>query len=72
MCATAALSDGAAFQTGVDDHRDTVLAQLLGGPMHECTRIVELGTVPADSTTSPAMIVSRPERRKDPLEQPNT
>src|SRR4051794_10845438 len=26
------LSDGAALQTGVDDHRDTVLAQLLGRP----------------------------------------
>ena len=32
MCATAALSDGAALQTGVEDHRDTALAQLLGQP----------------------------------------
>jgi hypothetical protein len=26
----AALGDGATVQTGIDDHRDTVLAQLLG------------------------------------------
>jgi hypothetical protein len=32
MCATAALGDGATLQTGVDDHRDTVLVQLLGLP----------------------------------------
>jgi hypothetical protein len=30
MCATAALGDGATRQSGVDDHGDTVLAQLLG------------------------------------------
>jgi hypothetical protein len=28
MCPTAALSDGAVLQTGVNNHRDTVLAQL--------------------------------------------
>jgi hypothetical protein len=32
MCVTAALGDGAILQPGVDDHRDTVLAQLLGRP----------------------------------------
>jgi hypothetical protein len=32
MCATAALGDGATLQHGVDDHRDTVLAQPLGRP----------------------------------------
>jgi ketosteroid isomerase-like protein len=30
MCATAAVGDGATLQPGVDDHRDTALAQLLG------------------------------------------
>jgi hypothetical protein len=32
MCATAAVGDGATLQPGVDDHRDTALAQLLGQP----------------------------------------
>jgi hypothetical protein len=32
MCATAALGDGATLQPGIDDHRDTVPAQLLGRP----------------------------------------
>jgi hypothetical protein len=30
MCATAAVGDGATLQPGVDNHRDTALAQLLG------------------------------------------
>src|SRR5262249_7463762 len=30
MCATAAVGDGATLQPGVDDHRDTALAQVLG------------------------------------------
>jgi hypothetical protein len=32
MSATAAVGDGATLQPGVDDHRDTALAQLLGQP----------------------------------------
>src|SRR6516164_9540387 len=52
MCATEAVGDGATLQPGVDDHRDS--------PMPECIRIVGLWTVLANSTTSPAMIVSRP------------
>ena len=44
----------------IDDYRDTVLARLLAGRMSKGMRIFGLWTVPADSTTSSAVILSRP------------